>query len=170
MRLKNKLASMDKELEGAFENVATDITTLMDWHRDLLDRYESLEDELATNGVVRDLRKLEKENETLRNALSGLSEFVHEKFDQIETNGVARSIGRLNEEVFEEQKEDRSLAFLNSFTSWSFGGVGERPVEPTLAGKVDAIVEYLGLDVSVKEKSVTPSKVVAKKSKKKGTK
>lgn len=136
----------------------------------LVDACEELEEEIATNGVVRDLRKLEKSVAAVQEGLAGYREYTEEQFDKLQSNGVATAINRLNKEVFKAEKED-----TGNILSWSlYRELGiEAPKSPTLAGKVDAIVEHLGLDLKVKPEEVTPSKVIAKKktvSKKKGNK
>lgn len=47
-----------------------------------------------------------------------------------------------------------------------FGVLTEEREELTLAGKIDAILEHFGLEVSVQQEKVVPSKVVVKKVKK----
>ena len=90
--------------------------------------------------------------------------------DELATNGVATAINRLNEQVFGQSTQkgsniERAILAMN--------GVEPRQ-EASLAAKVDAIIEHLGIEVNVEPEKVvkTPAKVVAKKVKqtKKGKK
>lgn len=105
---------------------------------------------------------LGREVDALRSALQGHKGFVDEKFEELETNGVATAINKLNKEVFENRKGSASHII------WAMSGL-ELGEEATLAGKVNAIIDHLGIDVSVKpsEKAkVVASKVTKKKGKK----
>lgn len=172
MIFKSKVSRLRKEVRGAFGDVGKDVDMIIENHNSLAEEFAELRDELATNGVIRDIRQLQKENKTLRDALEGLRGFVQSKFDQLERNGVATAVNKLNDEVFKKEKEGESIfryTFLDSV--WGDGGFTE--VRPTLAGKVDAILEHLKLDVEIKPEEVTKAKPVAKKKpapKKKGRK
>ena len=79
---------------------------------------------------------------------------LESEMDKLATNGVATAINKLNREVFEKVKETNS-----KFGFWSSYFSGEPlPKEPTLAAKVDAIVEYLGLKLGVEAESISVKK------------
>ena len=132
-------------------------------------KFYELRDEIATNGVVRDLIKLRKDHEVLRDNTSIVVRDLYHKFDDLEHNGVATSINRLNAEVFGEKTSGDTSAFYRAMYAMP-------DVEPaqkvTLRGKLDAVIEHLGIDVSVKPREVIESKIVTKKVKtaKKGKK
>lgn len=129
--------------------------------------FEELRDELATNGVVRDLRKLEREFRELRQHTATMITEHDRQFDELGRNGVATAINKLNAEIFGERKEGKFDLFER------LAGAPEQQ-DVTLAGKVDAIVAHLGLDIQVQPKEVIPAKVVTTKvktvTKKKGRK
>ena len=161
MFLRKKLNEMDEDVTQSLKNVGQDIQNvwrrLDNWarqHQTLRNDFDELRDELATNGVVRDLRKLQKEVVELREFKAG-----------IEQNGVATHINRLNAEVFKTRKVKKDTGIFSSrLMSQMFGLPETEPAEEaTLAGKVDAIVAHLGLDVTVAPKEVKEAKVVAKK-------
>lgn len=79
---------------------------------------------------------------------------VEKELYKIQTNGVATAVNKLNKEVFEKVKETNS-----KFGFWCnyFSG-GPLPKEPTLAAKIDAIVEYLGLKLGVEAESISVKK------------
>lgn len=79
---------------------------------------------------------------------------LEDKLYELDTNGVATAINKLNKEVFEKVKETNS-----KFGFWCSYFSGE-PLskEPTLAAKVDAIVEYLGLKLDVEAESISVKK------------
>lgn len=105
--------------------------------------------------------------------LNSLHNKLREEFDKLQeelsTNGVATAINKLNAEVFKDRKEPNIGRFTEIMYAMNGVEMGE---EPTLAGKVDAILEHLGLDVTVKPEEVKEAKIVAKKRKttKKGRK
>lgn len=70
----------------------------------------------------------------------------YELRDEIATNGVATSINKLNAEVFDEKTDGDTSA-----------------QKVTLRGKLDAVIEHLSIDVSVKPREVIESKTVTKK-------
>lgn len=133
-------------------------------HNDLSHDFYELREELATNGVVRDLRKAEKEIKQLRVIIENVDQFVVTKFNELHTNGVATAINKLNKEVFETKKDRKS-------NRWDVGLLSAilkkepMPQDATLAGKVDAIIAHLGLEVTVEpeKKTVVPAKAVATK-------
>ena len=97
----------------------------------------------------------------------------YELRDEIASNGVATSINKLNAEVFNDKKEvETPFKGARSFAHMLLGDydVTEVSEEATLAGKVDAIIEHLGLDVTVKPQEIKEAKVTAKtvSTKKKG--
>ncbi len=133
-------------------------------HNNLANDFYELREELATNGVVRDLRKLEREFRELRQHTATMITEHDRQFRELETNGVATAINALNAEVFKDKKVAKRTIFEAP------AGVPESQ-DVTLAGKVDAIIEHLGIDVAVKPQEVTPSKVEVKRkpvAKKKG--
>lgn len=89
---------------------------------------------------------------------------VEKELDRIQTNGVTTAINKLNREVFKKVKEaDSAFRWASCYLT------GEpSPKEATLAAKVDAIIEYLGIEVSVEPERVEtlPAKVKAKKTRK----
>lgn len=85
-------------------------------------------------------------------------------FKVLNTDNLFLAINRLNEEVFGKSKKtgsglERAILSMN--------GISPRE-EATLAAKVDAIIEHLGIEVNVEPEKVvkTPAKIVAKKVKK----
>lgn len=119
-----------------------------------------LADEIATNGVVRDLRKLQKEFDELRGHTATMITEHDRQLEELGHNGVATAINDLNKEVFEKKKDaPRSAWSLAAI----FGNDSDTPQETTLAGKVDAIIEHLGIELSVAPEQKTPAKVVATK-------
>ena len=174
MRTKAKFEQLNQELQADFEAVAKDIghvhqhvNALADAHSEMSDDFYELRDELATNGVIRDIRKLQKDVKAMENGLSGLRGLVEDKLAELNTNGVMRTIKEVREQVFHKKKKrEDGLEGLRSLMGVSIGG----SEDATLAGKVEAIIEHLGLDVSVQPG--TTSKVVAsraKTTKKKGS-
>lgn len=79
---------------------------------------------------------------------------VEKELDKIQTNGVATAINKLNQEVFKKVKEtNRMFDFASHYLT------GEpMPKEVTLAAKVDAIVEHLGLKFNVEAEKVSVKK------------
>ena len=162
----NGLWGMVKKLRAEFDELRGHTAVIVTEH----DRKFR---ELASNGVVRDLRKAEKRIAALESELERISEYVSEEFTRLENNGVATSINKLNAEVFNDKKEvETPFKGARSFAHMLLGDydVTEVSEEATLAGKVDAIIEHLGLDVTVKPQEIKEAKVTAKKvsTKKKG--
>jgi hypothetical protein len=100
---------------------------------------------------------------------------VHKRLDEatealnaLHTNGVASSIKELRQEVFKDRKVETKYQMYGNM----FGMTIDAFAEPTLAGKVSAILDHLNLNVEVKPREVKESKTVAKKvtTKKKGRK
>lgn len=89
---------------------------------------------------------------------------VEKELDQIQTNGVATAINKLNQEVFKKTKPtgDRYEMIMGSLFKEEF------PREATLSAKVDAIIDHLGLEIKVEPERVEtlPAKVEAKETKK----
>ena len=83
------------------------------------------------------------------------AKLTDEKFDGLNHNGVATAINKLNAEVLSDRKK-ADITHLQYL-------MGLEAYEPTLAGKVDAIVKHLGLEFNITEESKTPSEVVSKK-------
>lgn len=89
---------------------------------------------------------------------------VEKELDKIQTNGVATAINKLNKEVFEKTKPTGDQYKIIWGKMW-----GETiPQEATLSAKVDAIIDYLKLEIKVEPERVTqtPAKISAKKTKK----
>lgn len=173
MFLRRKVKKLDEDVTRSFKNVRRDIEFLIDGFDSAHERAdsahriaESTEEEIATNGVVRDIRDLQKR-----------VAFLEDENQKLKTNGVATAINKLNNEVFKTRKDAKvkiysspTLAWLSSYY---FGDEAPKKTEEaTLAGKVDAIIAHLGLDVTVKPEEKTEAKVIAKKvtTKKKGKK
>ena len=117
-------------------------------HNGLEDEFIALRDEIATNGVVRDIKRHDTEIEE-----------INARFSELENNGVATAINKLNKEVFNTRK-DKERSFL---TAWAHIIGEDVPQEATIAGKVEAIIEHLGIDVTVKPQEVITAKVEARK-------
>lgn len=133
-------------------------------HNNLAEDFYELRDEIATNGVVRDLRKLEKAHEELKTHTVNLIMEHDRQLADLGRIGVATAINKLDKEVFNNKKSSK-FSFIEMLA-----GV-EPSNDVTLAGKVDAIIEHLGLDISVTRREVVEPKVEVKKkpvAKKKG--
>ena len=139
-------------------------TVIIGNHNNLAEDFYELRDEIATNGVVRDLRKLEKAHEELKTHTANLIMEHDRQLADLGRNGVATAINKLNAEVFADKKSGKYSLFE------ALAGV-KPSQDVTLAGKVDAIIAHLGIDVTVTPKEVIESKVEVKKkpvAKKKG--
>ena len=134
-------------------------------HNNLANDFYELREELATNGVVRDLRKAEKEIKRLRGIIENVDASVVNRFNELQNNGVATAINKLNEEVFATKKNHKSNGGLDTGLLMAAITDGPIPQDATLAGKVEAIIEHLGIEVNVEpeKKVVTPAKAVATK-------
>ena len=159
-----------KELEEAnemcnkdFDHVYADMANVARDLREVRSRFNKLRYELATNGVISDIRNLQKR-----------VAYLEDENRKLKTNGVATAINKLNDEVFKTRKDKKDGIYTYSFLHSLImnGESTEKEEEATLAGKVDAIIAYLGLDVTVKPEEVSEAKVIAKKvtTKKKGKK
>lgn len=155
------MANLVKDLNEHHNATGADYDELLDNVDSLSTDFYSLRDEIATNGVVRDLRKLEKNHAELERNYLRLVDFVNDRFNELDRNGMATAVNKLNKEVFVERKNVTQGSWDLSVL---FGGDAVIQ-EPTLAGKVNAIIEHLGIDVSVqpKEVKVTDAKVVVSK-------
>lgn len=144
-----------------FENLIAFLNTIITPnHNALANDFYELREEIATNGVVRDLRKLEKGHEELVRHTSVLITDHDEQLANLKVNGVATAINRLQREVLTDKQEEQT----NGFTRAMMAGMGVEPqLEPTLKGKVDAIVAHLGLDIQVQPEEVIKAKIVTKK-------
>lgn len=163
-----KISLLVADINGVFNKIAEDFDAIAEKQDTTSQDFYELRDELATNGVVRDLRKLEKSVDEARKEIAELAAYTINRLNDLDTNGVATAINKLNKEVFGKKKDEGSI-FARVLTQMT----GAEPSEEvTLAGKVDAIIEHLGIEVSVKPKEVTPAKIVTKKVKtqKKGRK
>lgn len=81
----------------------------------------------------------------------------------LKTNGVTTAVKELNTEVKEDRKETE---YDNPFYGIRLYNYEiPKQYKPTLKGKVDAIVEHLGIEFNITEEKVEDSKVVAKKKK-----
>jgi len=177
---KKQLKQLNDDLDESFANVGAgfnDVNGRIDaWarqHRAFRAEFNELREELATNGVIRDLRKVEKIASGIIGQQKDLMEYVERRFSELDTNGVATAINKLNKEIFGAQKEQEQKEgyLMTSLMRHLSGGEYAAPAEATLAGKVDAIIEHLGIDVTIKPQEVIKAKVVAKKkapAKKKG--
>lgn len=164
MRLISKFKKQTKE---SFKGVASDIVQLavmqdeiIERHNGLADDYARLKRHISNNGLWGVVKKLRAEFEELRGHTAVMITEHDRQLRELETNGVATAINRLNEEVFGKSKKTGSgLERAN--------GISPRE-EATLAAKVDAIIEHLGVEVNVEPEKVvkTPAKIVAKKVKK----
>lgn len=139
-----------------FKKVSSRIDEWSRLHGLLAEDVRELKEELATNGVVSRLAALRREfNELRRHTVTLITE--HDKqLSELSRNGVATAINKLNTEVFGKKKEGK-------YSMFQWAPQGEVPQEATLAGKVDAIIEHLGLDLTVKPAEQIPEKVVAKR-------
>ena len=131
--------------------------------------FYELRDEIATNGVVRDLVKLRKDHEELRRNTTIVVQDFYRKFEDLGHNGVATAINKLNAEVFGEKTDGGKSSFERAMYTMADAEPAEKV---TLRGKLDAVIQHLGLDISVKPRHVEEAKIVAKKVKtaKKGKK
>ena len=170
MFLRREVKKLDEDVTQSFKNVRRDIEFLIDGFDSAHERAdsahriaESIEEEIATNGVVRDIRDLQKR-----------VAFLEDENQKLKTNGVATAIEELNNEVFKTRKEkkDNTRTYLPPYLFYIGSAAPKKTEEATLAGKVDAIIAHLGLDVKVKPEEKTEAKVIAKKvtTKKKGKK
>lgn len=168
--MSKRVDQLIEDTQDSFDGVARDMDVLFNGqdalHEDIRQFYrefEDLRDELATNGVVRDIRKLQKDMKSVMDGLDGLRTYTQ---DILSDNhyGLKDTVQRLKTEITESRKRNQRNRWDLLFNSLS-GGPLEAQYEPTLAGKVDAIIEHLGLDVTVKPEEVTESKVIAKKQK-----
>lgn len=169
MRLKTKFENFAETTKRDFRNVGRDMTKVFEAIHSLRitqSDFIELRQELATNGVVRDLRKAQKQLATQEARYQELENFVMDKFARLETNGVATSINKLNAEVFGERKEVERSATERVMLAMS-GYDTEEDTTPTLRGVVNAVLDHLKLDVEVQPEKKTPAKVVAKKVKEK---
>lgn len=144
-----------------FGNVQFDISNIIDRVNDIsicIDEFNEIRKEIENNGVVRDLRKLQKEHEELKKHTSNLIMEHDEQLLALKTNGVATAINKINKELFQDSKEKKPFYdFYYKSTAY------ENQEEPTIAGKVEAIIAYLGLDFEVKPEKVISKKVEVKK-------
>lgn len=175
MGAKKQLKELNEELDTSFGEVSKGFDhvngRIDSWavaHRDFRREFNELRDELATNGVVRDLRKLEKAQAAFERQTLAFMERIDAQFAELGTNGVATQINNLTREVFYGRKEEDSSPVVRAM----YAAAGVEPIEAvTLAGKVEAIVNHLGLDITVKPQEVIEAKVEVKKkpvAKKKG--
>lgn len=101
----------------------------------------------------------------LRERTSSLIAEHDRQLRALKTNGVATAINKLNAEVFKKSKEKKiedGWSMSRLLMQYS-GGDYKTESEATLAGKVDAIIAHLGLDVEVQPEQVKKSQVVARK-------
>lgn len=167
MLFNKRINKMEDELNENFKAahnhtsfVEKHLHGLADAHNQLCDDFEELKKEIETNGVVRDLRKLEKRLNSLENGIQGMLGAVESRFNDLNSNGVAGAINKLNAEVFGTRKSPET-SLLEKLMRYESGD-DEQEVA-TLAGKVDAIIAHLGVDVTVQPEETKPAEVVAKK-------
>lgn len=158
---KKQLKALDTKLEETFQSVKNSfdfsherIDTIKNSHGNLRYAFEELKSEIETNGVVSDLAKLRKEfDELLRHSVAIM--ISHDKI-----------LGRLESELYKERRLKKPV-LTDSMTHYF--GVPTNPMVPqeevTLLGKVNTIVEFLGIELSVSPETVTEAKVKAVKSK-----
>lgn len=100
-----------------------------------------------------------RKNKIQLNILAERITSLEDRLDKLNTNGVATSINKLNQEVFKKVKETNSR-----FGFWyNYFGGEPLPKEVTLAAKVDAIVEHLGLKFNVEAEKVSVKKIKKEK-------
>ena len=159
--LNNNFRGIGEEFDGVHQRI--------DEFNQFKKEFYELREEIATNGVVRDLVKLRKDHNKLRENTSIAVRDFYRKLDDINHNGVATSINKLNAEVFDKKTDGDTSAFHR--VMYAIADV-EPAQKVTLRGKLDAVIEHLGIDVSVKPREVIESKIVTKKVKtaKKGKK
>lgn len=151
----------------SISDIGDDLTSTMHRLSQLTGRFNDLERHLANNGVIRDIRALQREVKALGANFNNLERNVDESFDNLNSNGVVREINKLQREVFGERKDKKTEGWGVSQFMAAMSGEDYTPEqEATLAGKVDAIMEHLGLTVEVKPKEVKEAKLVVKKAKK----
>lgn len=148
MLLKTRVSDIEEYLHEHREyvNSKTRDTNLRidNWgkqHTSLKQRFDDMFDELATNGVIRDIRQLQSELKDLKSATSTLIMKHDRQLGEVDVN-------RVHEEVFMSSRERSKVV-----------NIGEAV---TLAGKVEAIMSHLGLEIGVEQEFTTPSKVVAR--------
>ena len=170
--LRTRIKKLVSDLNDNFRGIGEDFDEVhqrIDELNQFRKEFYELRDEIATNGVVRDLVKLREDYEELRENTSAFTSVVYRKFDDLEHNGVATAINKLNAEVFDKKADSGASAFRRVM----YERAGIEPDERvTLRGKLDAVIEHLGIDISVKPRQVIESKIVTKKVKtaKKGKK
>ena len=150
--LNDNLRGIGEDFDGVHQRI--------DEFEQLRKEFYELREEIATNGVVRDLVKLRKDHKELRENTSIAVNALYRKFDDLEHNGVATAINKLNAEVFGEKTDGDTSSIYRAIYAMT-------DVEPaqkvTLRGKLDAVIEHLGIDVSVEPREVIESKIVTKK-------
>lgn len=164
MLLRTKFKRFQRETEDNFQGAAGDIIFLDTEHRRLAKEhnklvadYSRLKNHISNNGLWGTVKQLVKRVEEMHMYQTNMANRIQE----LDTNGVATAINKLNEQVFGQSVEkgstiERVLLAMN--------GIDARQ-EPSLAAKVDAIIAHLGIEVSVEPEKVvkTPAKIVAKK-------
>lgn len=181
MLLRKKVREMEnaaKHNVGIINQIGEFATNTFTQLQELKSDFYELRDEIATNGVVRDLRKLEKRlantQEDNLEKVAQIEELKHELKNfkrELGTNGVATAINELRKEVNGSTKEVViSNPFLEIKSLYGFSESSETPVEPTLKGKVDAIVQHLGLEFDAQPAKKTGPKVKVKVTKNKAGK
>ena len=165
------ISKFKKQTEENFKGAANDIMQLdtmqdeiIKQHNGLVDDYTRLKRHISNNGLWGMVKKLRAEFDELRGHTAVMVTEHDRQLRELENNGVATAINRLNEQVFGQSTQkgsniERVLLAMN--------GVEPRQ-EASLAAKVDAIIEHLGIEVNVEPEKVvkTPAKIVAKKVKK----
>lgn len=176
--IENYYDELVSDANGTFDAISEDFkkvsSRIDDWgrlHGILAADLRELKEELATNGVVSRLSALRREFNELRKHTSSLIMEHDRQLSELSHNGVATAINKLNAEVFGKKKDVKDGGiYAVSLLRTALGEEYQQPQEATLAGKVDAIIEHLGLDLTVKPGEQIPAKVVAKRkvTKKKG--
>ena len=174
MRLTSKFKKQtEADLKGAANDImqlATIQDEIITHHNVLVDDYIRLKRHISNNGLWGMVKKLRAEFDELRGHTAVVITEHDRQLSELESNGVATAINRLNEQVFGQSAQKGSNIERVLF---AMSGVEPRQ-EASLAAKVDAIIEHLGIEVTVEPEKVvkTPTKIVTKKVKtvKKGKK
>lgn len=164
-KLSRRMESIDASVGIGFSRVNFDIkhinsriSNLISNHSELLSSFNRLRKHFSELNVAKRLKALEEEQLELRRAINVSSQV---------SSTESETVKRLKSEVFGKQKDSESVFWnSNRMMNLLYGQDLEVAQEPTLAGKVDAIIEHLGIDVSVQPEKTTASKVIVNKVKK----
>ena len=161
--LRTRIKKLVNDLNNNFRSIGEEFDAVnqrIDVFNQFKKEVYELRDEIATNGVVRDLAKLRMDHKELRENTSIDVNVLYRKFENLERNGVATAINKLNAEVFDKKVDDDT----SDLRRLIYKMVDVEPAQKvTLRGKLDAVIEHLGLDISVKPRHVEEAKIVTKK-------